>query len=122
MTEIPDPSKKRLMQAYIDTVRATRPRIGKIWKARRRFLVVNGIVVVVTLILLLFVFKPYFVSTINLLPDYGANSSSSSLSGIASLVTGGTGTPAEIYQTLLMSETVTRPVLEAKRITLASKD
>ena len=122
MTEISDPSKKRVLQAYIDLVKATRPRVGKIWNARKRFLIANGIVVVLALILLFFVFKPYFVSTINLLPDYGANAASSSLSGIASLVTGGSGTPAEIYQTLLMSETVTRPVLEEKRMTLAGKD
>ena len=122
MTETTDPTPKKILQAYVDFVTAIRPRIRKIAKARKRYLIVNGIVVVLTLILLFLMIKPYYVSMVNLLPDYGANAASSSLSGIASLVTGGTGTPAEIYQNLLTSETVTRPVLEKKRKTHAFKD
>ena len=122
MKETADSTGKRLRQTYIDFVTSVRPRIENIWKARKQFLLVNGIVVILALVPLLFILKPYYVSTVDILPDYGANASSSSLSGIASLVTGGTGTPAEIYQALLTSETVTQPVLTKKRKTAAFRD
>ncbi len=62
--------------------------------------------------------KPYYDTTVTILPDYGTNASSmlGQLSGLASLagVNVGGSTPTQIYQELITSESVLTPVIYAK--------
>ena len=100
------------------TVEKWRPYILRLWNARWKFIIINSVVLVLTLAYLLFLTHPYYNSTVTILPDYGNKSSGmlSQLSGLASLagVSVGKGAPTEIYQNLLTSEAVIRPVVYAK--------
>ena len=87
---------------------------------------INLSVAVVTVLVLLFLVKPYYDTTVTILPDYGVNASSllSQLSGLASLagVSVGGSTPTQIYQELITSEAVLRPVIYAKYKTEEFRD
>ncbi len=100
------------------TVEKWRPYILRLWEARWKFVIINAVVLILTVAYLLFLTHPYYNSTVTILPDYGNKSSSmlSQLSGLASLagVSVGKGAPTEIYQNLLTSESVIRPVVYAK--------
>ena len=100
------------------TVERWRPYFIRLWDARWKFIKINAAVLVLALAYLLFLTHPYFNSSVTILPDY-ANSGGgmlSQLSGLASLagVSVGKGAPTEIYQNLLTSESVIRPVVYAK--------
>ncbi len=73
------------------------------------------------LVYLLFLTKPFFESTVTILPEYGSKSSSmlSQLSGLASIagVKVGESAPTEIYQTLISSETVLQNIIYGKYLT-----
>ena len=123
MTENTDSTNNQLLKAYSMAVNLLRPRLKRIWEARKQLLIINGAVAVLTILILVLIIRPSYTSNISILPDYGASAASSSLSGIASLVTGATGaTPTGIYQNLLTNETVIGPVLLKKRKTNAFKD
>ena len=100
------------------TVENWRPYILRLWNARWKFVKINAVVLVLTLVYLLFLTHPYYNSTVTILPDYGNKSGGmlSQLSGLASLagVSVGKGAPTEIYQNLLTSESVIRPIVYAK--------
>ena len=119
-----EPLDNQFVEAYRASVQFLRPILLKAWDSRTLLLRINAAVLVLTVILLYFVVRPWYTCTVSILPDYGANASAagSAISGLASLVTGGTGTPAEIYQSILSSETVMQPVLTEKRKTKAFKD
>jgi uncharacterized protein involved in exopolysaccharide biosynthesis len=110
--------EKTTEESFKETVEKVRPYILTLWAARKKFLIFNGIILVLTLAYLLFLAKPYYDTTVTILPDYGTNVSSllSQFSGLASLagVNVGGSTPTQIYQELVTSEAVLTPVIYAK--------
>ena len=94
-----------------------RPYINRLWSNRKKFIIFNFIVLILTLAYLLFLTKPFFESTITILPEYGSKSNMlSQLSGLASLagVKVGESAPTEIYQNLIFSESVLQNVIYTK--------
>ncbi len=94
------------------------PYLRKIWAVRKKLLIFNGIVGIVTIIFLMLFVDPYYDSTITILPDYGSKSSGigglSSLAAMAGFSVGDGSSPADIYKNLLFSESVIEPVLSAR--------
>lgn len=110
----PELSFEKRFKRMVDKIR---PYIKAIWKARWKIVIINGIVLIVSLAVLLFIVKPYYTSTVTILPDYGSKETSlGQLSSLASLagVNVGSGSPTDIYQNLIMSESVLGPVIMAK--------
>lgn len=104
-------------EKFSKSVEKIRPYIQNLWKARRKLIIINGAVLILTLVYLIFLTKPYYRSTITILPDYGSKESTlGSLASLASLagVNVGSGSPMEVYQELLTSEAVLSPVIYAK--------
>ena len=73
-------------EKFKDFVEKVKPYKERLWSVRKRFLIVNFVVLILALAYLLFLAKPYFESTVTILPEYGSKSSSmlSQLSGLAS--------------------------------------
>jgi len=97
------------------------------WGVRIQLLKINAVVAVVTLLILFFVVSPYYESTITILPDYGNKSSLAGLSGLASslassVVDLGQASPNEIFEDIVHSDAVLRPVIYAKYKTQEFKD
>jgi uncharacterized protein involved in exopolysaccharide biosynthesis len=93
------------------------PYIKKLWANRKKILIINTAVLIVSIIYLLFLTKPYFQSSVTILPEYGSKSNMlSQLSGLASLagVKVGDSSPTELYQNIITSETVLNEVVYAK--------
>ena len=104
-------------EGFRRTVLKLRPHIESLWRHRKKFILFNAAIAGITVIVLLLLVKNYYVSTITILPDYGAKESTlSQLSGLASLagVNVGGGTPTDVYQNLLTSEAVLGSVIYAK--------
>ena len=105
-------------EAFKDYAKRMRPYILRLWEARKKFFYINGGIAVLSVLYLLFLAKPYFDSTVTILPDYGNKSSAmlSQLSGLASLagVNVGETAPTEIYENLIISEAVLEPVIYFK--------
>lgn len=105
-------------ERFKQTVEKFRPYIRKLWQARWKLLWINGSIAIVTVLILLFLVKPYYDTSVTILPDYGTNVSSllSQFSGLASLagVNVGQSNPTQIYQDLITSEAVLTPVIYAK--------
>ena len=104
-------------EKFKDFVEKIKPYKEKLWAVRKKFLLVNFIVLILALAYLLFLAKPYYESTVTILPEYGSKSNLlSQLSGLAELagVKVGESAPTEIYQNLISSETVMRDVIYAK--------
>ncbi len=102
---------------FKQTVEKLRPYVIKLWQSRKKLLIFNAIVLVLAVAYLLFLDHNYYTSTVTILPDYGSKESSlGQLSGLASLagVSVGSGSPTEIYQNLITSESVLSPVIYAK--------
>ena len=116
--ETPQEPELSTEERFKQTVEKLRPYIHKLWNERRKLLWINFSVAVVTILILLFLVKPYYDSQVTILPDYGANASSmlGQLSGLASLagVNVGASTPSQIYEELITSEAVLSPVIYAK--------
>lgn len=101
-------------KSFIDRVS---PYIKKLWINRKKILLINTIILIVTILYLLFLTKPYFQSTVTILPEYGSKSNMlSQLSGLASLagVKVGDSAPTELYQNIITSETVLQEVVYSK--------
>lgn len=112
--------KKTTEEKIQDFIEKIRPYILKLWDKRKKLLIINGIVLIITLLYLLFIIKPYYESSVVILPEYGSKSSMlSQFSGLASLagVNVGSGSPTEIYQNLLQSESVIGPVINSRYLT-----
>ena len=94
-----------------------KPYKDRLWAVRKKFIIINFVVLILALVYLLFIAKPYFESTITILPEYGSKSNMlSQLSGLAELagVKVGETAPTEIYQNLISSETVINDVIYGK--------
>ena len=89
-----------------------------LWQNKLKFILFNVFAIILFTLYLLFLTKPYFKSTVTILPDYGNKSSEmfGQLSGLASLagVSVGDTPPTQIYQNLLTSESVISDVIYAK--------
>ncbi len=72
--ENPD-QEKSTEESFKETVEKLRPYVLTLWAARKKFLIFNGVVLVLTLAYLLFLAKPYYTSTVTILPDYGSQES-----------------------------------------------
>ncbi|QQS35721.1 MAG: hypothetical protein IPM56_15990 [Ignavibacteriales bacterium] len=97
-----------------DSVKKIRPYLTRLKESRKKLVVFNSIVFVLMLGYLLFLTKPYYSSSVTILPEYGNKSTTlSRLSSLAALagVNVGEGAPTEIYQNLIMSEAVLEPVI-----------
>lgn len=98
-------------------VEKVKPYFNKLWINRKKFIIINTVVLVLTLAYLLFLTKPYFQSNVTILPEYGSKSSMfSQLSGLASIagVKVGDSAPTELYQNIITSETVLQDVIYSK--------
>src|ERR1035438_1951192 len=112
--------KKTTEEKIQDFIEKLRPYILKLWYKRKILLIINGTVLILTLIILLFIVKPYYESSVVILPEYGSKSNMlSQLSGLAALagVRVGEVAPTEIYQNLLQSESVMAPVIYGRYLT-----
>lgn len=126
--KIPDPDtdlepedNRSFEEKFKDFVEKVRPYFKKLWAHRKTFGLFNLAVLILALAYLLFLTKPFYDSTITILPEYGSKSSSmlSQLSGLASIagVKVGESAPTEIYQILISSETVLQNVIYTKYLT-----
>jgi uncharacterized protein involved in exopolysaccharide biosynthesis len=101
------------------------PYLLRIWNQRNKWILINGIGLLVILLYLLFLAKPYYDATIYVLPDYGNKANSlASLSSLASVagLSAGLAVPTEIYANIITSESVLMPVLMHKYLTKEYKD
>lgn len=115
--EVPEITDNRTTEEKLtDTVNKIRPYITRLKEARKKIIMINAGVLILTLVYLLFISKPYYSSSVTILPEYGNKSTTlSRLSSLAALagVNVGEGAPTEIYQNLIMSESVLEPVIYA---------
>jgi uncharacterized protein involved in exopolysaccharide biosynthesis len=101
-------------KSFIEKVK---PYFSKLWSDRKKITIINTAVLILTLAYLLFLTKPYFQSTVTILPEYGSKSNMlSQLSGLASIagVKVGDSAPTELYQNIITSETVLQEVIYSK--------
>lgn len=94
-----------------------RPYVSTLWSLRKKLFLVNFIIACLIIVYLYFISKPYFQSSITILPEYG--NKSTTLTGLTQLaalagVKVGEGAPTEIYQNLLTSESVLENVIYHK--------
>jgi uncharacterized protein involved in exopolysaccharide biosynthesis len=104
-------------EKFKDLVEKLKPFFNKLWSNRKKIVIINSAVLIISLAYLLFLTKPYFQSTVTILPEYGSKSNMlSQLSGLASLagVKVGDSAPTELYQNIITSETVLQNVVYAK--------
>lgn len=104
-------------ERFKKTVDKVRPYIKRLWTVRKKFIIFNIVVLILALVYLIFLTKPYYTSTVTILPDYGSKETSlGALSNLASMagVNVGQGSPTEIYQNLVTSESVLSPVIYHK--------
>jgi uncharacterized protein involved in exopolysaccharide biosynthesis len=112
--------KKTTEEKIQDFIEKLRPYILKLWNKRKKLLIINGAVLIITLLFLLFIVKPYYESSVVILPEYGSKSNMlSQLNGLAALagVRGAEVAAIEIYQNLLQSESVMAPVIYNRYLT-----
>lgn len=98
-------------------IEKAKPFLKRLSGNRKNLIIVNTVVLIISLAYLLFLTKPYYQSTVTILPEYGSKSNMlSQLSGLASLagVKVGDAAPTEIYQNLIFSETVLYNVMYSK--------
>ena len=112
--------KKTSEEKIQDFIEKFRPYFLKLWDKRKKLLFINGAILIITLLYLLFIVKPYYESSVVILPEYGSKSNMlSQLSGLAALagVRVGELAATEIYQNLLQSESVMAPVINSMYLT-----
>ena len=106
----PEPEDTRSFEEkFKDFAGKIKPYKERLWAVRKKFLIVNLIILILAVAYLLFLAKPYYESTVTILPEYGSKSSMlSQLSGLASIagVNVGEAAPTEIYQNIITSESV----------------
>jgi len=102
-------------ERFKQVVDKLRPYVKQLWDSRKKLIIFNTVVLALTLAYLLFLTKPYYKSTVTILPDYG-NRSSEIISGLSSLtgVNIGDTPPTQIYQNLITSESVMSDVIYSK--------
>lgn len=118
MTDQLNEEQKSFSESLKDFIVKIKPYYNILLKRKWRFVIFNSAVMVLTILYLLFIAKPYFKSSVTILPNYGNKSSEmlGQLSGLASLagVNVGSADPTQIYQNLLTSESVLSPVIYTK--------
>ncbi len=106
----------------LEVVERIRPFVANLWQARKPLMYINGGIVVVTVLILVLLVKPYYESVVTILPNYGSTTALSGLSQLATLVGTGGGAPTDIYQNLIVSEAVLEQVIISKYQTEAYAD
>jgi uncharacterized protein involved in exopolysaccharide biosynthesis len=100
--------------------------LQRIWMIRRKIVIINAFVLLTASILVFIFQKPYYESTIVILPDYGGKSSMmgglGGLAAMAGVSLGESASPSDIYKNLLTSESIITPVLAARYKTNKYKD
>lgn len=116
---------QKLEDWFKNLIDKLRPYIVQLLEVRKKLMIFNGAVAVLVLLYLYLVAKPYFESTVIILPEFG--SKSTTLAGLSQLATlvgvrPAEGAPAEIYQNLLSSEIVLEDVIYSKYKTKNFRD
>ena len=97
--------EKSFSESLTEFIIKAKPYVLILWKNKWRFVIFNSVVLVFAVLYLLFLTKPYYRSSVTILPDYGNKSSAvlGQLSGLASLagVSVGEAPPTQIYQNLI---------------------
>lgn len=114
----PEENEKSFTESLTALIIKSKPYFKILWLNKNRFILFNAVVLILTTLYLLLIVKPYFRSTVTILPDYGNKSSEmlGQLSGLASLagVSVGDTPPTQIYQNLITSESVLSEVIYTK--------
>jgi len=109
---------KSFFDKLTDFIIKMKPYAALLWGERKQLVLFNGGVAVVSILVLLFIIKPYYQSTVTILPDFGNKSSDmlSQFSGLASIagVNMGGDVSTQIYQNLITSEAVLNEVIYKK--------
>ncbi len=100
------------------------PYLLRVWEKRKKWLIINCIAAIVIVLFMIFIVKPYYDVSIDILPDYGSKSTSvSGLSDLASMAGMSLkAAPTEIYENIIQSESVLAPAIENKYLTDKFKD
>jgi uncharacterized protein involved in exopolysaccharide biosynthesis len=118
-----DKQTKSFFDRFTDFIIKMKPYAASLWRERKQFVLFNGGIAVVSILVLLFLIKPYYQSTVTILPDFGNKSSDmvSQFSGLASIagVNMGGDVSTQIYQNLILSEAVLSDVVYKKYQTKA---
>ena len=124
-TNIPKKPKLSAEEEFRKTVTAARPYFKKLKENKWKIIWVNLFITVFTIGILLLFVSPYYESTVTILPEYGNKSSNLDQIGNLAALAGvniGEGTPTEIYQVLVTSESVLEPIIYKKYLTKKYKD
>ena len=118
-----DKQTKSFFDRFTDFIIKMKPYAASLWRERKQFVLLNGGVAIISILVLLFLIKPYYQSTVTILPDFGNKSSDmvSQFSGLASIagVNMGGDVSTQIYQNLILSEAVLSDVVYKKYQTKA---
>ncbi len=107
-------------ERFKKNVERVSPYIKILWSVKKKLIFINLAVIILASAFLIFFVKNYYKSTVTILPDYGNKESSiSQLSGLASLagISVGQNSHTQIYQNLINSEVVLRPVIYSEYAT-----
>ena len=116
-TDLEPEDNRSFEEKFKSFVEKVKPFLNKLLINRKKILIVNTVVLIITLAYLLFLTKPFYQSSVTILPEYGSKSNMlSQLSGLASLagVKVGDSAPTELYQNIITSETVLQEVIYSK--------
>jgi uncharacterized protein involved in exopolysaccharide biosynthesis len=118
MREKNEELQKSFFDTLTDFIIKIKPQIVLLWSNRKQLVWMNGGIGVISILILYFIIKPYYQSTVIILPDFGNKSSDmfGQLSGLAAMAgvnVGGDGS-TQIYQNLIMSESVMNEVIYRK--------
>jgi len=116
-TDLEPEDNRSFEEKFKSFIEKVKPYTKKLWSNRKRIIILNTAVLILTLVYLLFLTKPFYQSTVTILPEYGSKSNMlSQISGLASLagVKVGDSAPTELYQNIITSETVLQEVVYSK--------
>ena len=116
-TDTEPEDKRSFEEKFKSFVEKVAPYFSRLWSVRKKIIIINTVVLILTLAYLLFLTNPFYKSTVTILPEYGSKSNMlSQLSGLASLagVKVGDSAPTELYQNIITSETVLQEVIYSK--------
>lgn len=102
-----------------------KPYIEIVLSNKKTLIVFNTLILIISIVFLFFIKKPYFNSTVSILPEYGSKSGlMNQLSGLAAIagINVGEAAPTEIYQNLIKSEQVLSNVIYSRYKTERFRD
>lgn len=117
--------KRTFEEKFRDGYLKIRPYIKVISDRKKSIITFNFFVLILGIVFLFLVKKPYYNSTVSILPEYGSKGGlMNQLSGLASIagLNVGEAAPTEIFQNLLQSEKVMSNVIFAKYKTEKFRD